>query len=80
MSLTRQYALKYLQNDEIKNILKYFNCNLQQNISLKSIIDSLSNKFINKRLENEDINKNIQFLQSLYITRPNILNLNISSF
>ena len=73
----RQYTLRYINNQEIKDILIYFNCNLNENVSLKYIIDNLTR---NNRSTNEITNRNIQFLQSLYLTRPHILNYSISKF
>jgi hypothetical protein len=76
--LIRQYAIRRLRNDEIKNILCYFKYDLNKNVPLRNVIDDISKKFVDTKLKNEKTNMNIQFLQYLYITRPDILNINIS--
>ena len=78
MSLTRQYAIRRLSNADIKNILKFFNCDLTKNLTLKNVIEEINNNLaINKNTE--QININLQHLQSLYFTNPTILNVNISN-
>ena len=74
MKLLRQYAIKTLSNDDIKNILIYFNCNLMEKIPLKNVIDKINEKFSIKKETNEEINIKIQSLQSICITNPNMLN------
>ena len=49
MKLLRQYAIKTLSNDDIKNILIYFNCNLMERTPLKNVIDKINEKFSIKK-------------------------------
>jgi hypothetical protein len=78
MKLLRQYAIRHLSNDEIKNILSYFNYNLMEKTPLKNAIDIINQKFSIKKQTNEEINFKIQSLQSIYITNPKILNTIVS--
>lgn len=52
--LIRQYAIRRLRNDEIKNILCYFKYDLNKNVPLRNVIDDISKKFVDTKLKNED--------------------------
>jgi len=72
--LLRQYAIKYLNVHEIKSLLVYFGCNLNENVSLGKFIRELR---YNARIPDETTNKNIQMLKNLQYTNPNLLNKKI---
>ena len=71
MVLVRQYAIKYLSNNELKATLKYFKCDFNKKITLRRFIRDLSNTPTSK---DEMTNLNFQNLNNLCYTNPYILN------
>ena len=70
MVLVRQYAIRYIKKHELKEILKYFQCDFTQKETVEAFVETLDYNDENDQIKN----RNIQVLMQLFYTNNELYN------